>query len=85
MTTLSTMNLQTVVMSKQGLDKLGYYVIGFVYISYGFGSLLSPSVLKLFGVNMAIILGGISNTVWILSTTFSSVAGDLMIDLLGGD
>jgi MFS family permease len=55
-------------MSQNGLDELGFYSLGLMYMSWGLGSLISPSIYKKIGTRLCLIFGGLSNTIWIFSS-----------------
>jgi hypothetical protein len=64
---LSTTNLQTIILSDSGLGDTGFYSLGTQYLSWGLGSIISPTLMNKIGVRYCLVLGGLSNTVLILS------------------
>lgn len=55
-------------MEEDGLDRLGFYILALLYFFMGIGSLMSTAVINKFGTRFCLILGGLGNVIWILST-----------------
>ena len=55
-------------MEENGFDSLGFYILAVLYLFTGLGSLVSTAVINKFGTRFCLIMGGIGNIQWILST-----------------
>jgi len=63
----STANIISLIMEKNGFGPLGNLSIATIYISWGIGSLFSPTIYKRLGSRKSIFLGVFSNSAWIFS------------------
>lgn len=64
----STANIVTLILAKNGYGPLGFLSIGLIYISWGLGSLISPTIYKRLGQRKSIFWGAVSNATWIYSS-----------------
>eukprot|EP00347_Sterkiella_histriomuscorum_P020663 403336944 len=64
----STANIVSLMLDKNGFGPLGYLSIGTIYISWGLGSFLSPTIYKRWGSRFSIFIGTFSNSTWIYSS-----------------
>ena len=55
-------------MENDGFGQLGFFIVAVVYFFMGLGSIMSTAVINRYGTRVCLIMGGIGNTVWILST-----------------
>ena len=63
----STNNLQSTLMNEAGFDKVGFYLLGFLFFMMGIGSLMSTAAINKFGTKMCLVFGGIGNLLYILA------------------
>lgn len=64
----SSANIQSVIMEENGFESLGFYILAVLYLFMGIGSLLSTAVINKFGTRFCLVMGGIGNIQWIVST-----------------
>jgi hypothetical protein len=64
----SASNIQTEIYDSVGFGNLGFYILAVVYFFTGIGSLMSTAMINKYGTRVALVLGGIGNTLWIMST-----------------
>jgi hypothetical protein len=69
---MSVLNLVTITYEQNGYGSLGFDSISVIYISWGFGSIFSPVVIKSVGQRWAIALGALSNCGWVLGALLST-------------
>lgn len=55
-------------MEENGFEQLGFYILAVLYFFMGLGSLLSTAIINKFGTRFCLVLGGIGNVQWIVST-----------------
>lgn len=60
-------NLQTILMNQAGLGDVGFYLLGFLFLMMGVGSLLSTAAINKYGTRMCLVFGGIGNTIYLLA------------------
>ena len=72
----STANIVSLMLEKNGYGPLGYLSIGFIYISWGLGSFISPTIYKWWGSRFSIFIGTFSNSTWIYSSIITLVERD---------
>ncbi len=60
-------NLQSTLMRQAGLDKVGFYLLGFLFFMMGVGSLMSTAAINKFGTKMCLVFGGIGNMIYLLA------------------
>jgi MFS family permease len=54
-------------MNEAGLDKIGFYLLGFLFFMMGIGSLMSTAAINKFGTKLCLVFGGIGNLLYILA------------------
>jgi len=64
----ATANIVSLALEKNGYGPLGFLSIGFIYISWGLGSLISSTIYKRISQRWSIFLGAVSNSTWIFSS-----------------
>ena len=42
-------------------------------MTWGLGSIISPSIVKAIGIKFCLVMGGLSNTIWIMCSLFAIV------------
>lgn len=72
----SCSNLQSEVMDKDGYGSLGFYILAVLYFFSGIGSILSTALINKIGTKWCLIIGGIGNIQWILTTMLAAVKED---------
>lgn len=55
-------------MEEDGFDSLGFFILAVLYFFMGLGSLMSTAIINKYGTRWCLVMGGIGNVVWILST-----------------
>lgn len=73
---LSSLSIQTVVFKKRDLELLGFYSVGIGYFFWGIGSVLSPLIVQKVGIRKSMILGGLSNTAYLVTSIIATWASD---------
>lgn len=59
-------------MDHDGFGKLGFYILALLYLFMAIGSILSTAVINKIGTKLCLIMGGLGNTLWILSTILAA-------------
>jgi MFS family permease len=59
-------------MTDDGFGQLGFYILAVLYLFMGIGSLVSTAIMRRFGTKTCLLLGGIGNVQWILSSILAS-------------
>jgi hypothetical protein len=55
-------------MEEDGFGSLGFFILAVVYFFIGIGSIMSTAIMNKYGTKVALMLGGVGNTCWILSS-----------------
>ena len=72
----SSANIQSSLMSNDGFDQLGFYLLAILYFFMGVGSLTSTAINNKYGTRACLIIGGCGNVIWILSSILASKYND---------
>jgi MFS family permease len=59
-------------MNHDGFGQLGFYILAVLYFCMAVGSLISTAVINRIGTKVCMILGGLGNTAWILSSILAA-------------
>lgn len=66
-------NFASKLLEEDGYDHIGYYSVGIVYLTFAFSSLLSKAIMKkLRKVSIAMSIGALCHTFWIISFILAS-------------
>jgi hypothetical protein len=68
----SSSNIQSEIMEEDGFGPIGFYILGVLYFFMGMGAIMSSAIKKKFGTKFCLVLGGVGNCVWILSSILAS-------------
>jgi MFS family permease len=63
----SVNNIQSTLMNEDGFNDIGFYVLAFLYLCMGVGSLISTAIINKYGTKVCLIAGGLGNLVYILA------------------
>ena len=63
----SANNLQTTLMSQAGFEDIGFFLLGFLFLMMGVGSLISTAAINRYGTKMCLVFGGIGNLIYLLA------------------
>jgi hypothetical protein len=55
-------------MEEDGFGQLGFFILAVVYFFIGIGSIMSTAIMNKYGTRVALMLGGVGITTWIMST-----------------
>ncbi|CDW79190.1 major facilitator superfamily protein [Stylonychia lemnae] len=64
----SSANIQSVIMEENGFEQLGFFILAVLYFFMGMGSLLSTAIINKYGTRFCLVIGGVGNVQWIVST-----------------
>ena len=63
----SANNLQSTLMKSAGFGAVGFYLLAFLFLMMGVGSLLSTAAINKLGTRWCLVFGGLGNTLYLLA------------------
>jgi MFS family permease len=76
----SVNNIQSTLMEADGFNDIGFYVLAFLYLCMGIGSLISTAIINKYGTKVCLIAGGVGNFVYILAQMMVGAKYQFVID-----
>jgi len=65
-------------MEENGFETLGFFILAVLYFFMGLGSLLSTAIINKYGTRFCLVIGGVGNVQWIMSTLLAVYRIDIL-------